>query len=85
MSEMQKKRQLLHLVLGGELRNLNGREFRDPDKIDIVGIFPDYASAQAAWKAKAQATVDNALQCYCIVDLSSILCSKVNMTRQELS
>ena len=48
--------QLLHLVFGGELVDPQGTEFRDVDDIDIVGIFPNYATAYAAWKAKAQGT-----------------------------
>jgi hypothetical protein len=52
--------QRLHLVFGGELVDTARNEFRDPDAIDIVGMFPDYASAYAAWKAKAQSTVDDA-------------------------
>lgn len=55
------KKQLLHLVLGGELTELGGNEFRDLEKIDIVGVFPNYATAYVAWKAKAQQTVDNAI------------------------
>ncbi len=47
--------QLLHLVFGGELTDLESVTFRDLSKLDIVGIFPNYATAQAAWKAKAQA------------------------------
>lgn len=47
------KKQLLHLVLGGELTELGGNEFRDLEKIDIVGVFPNYATAYVAWKAKA--------------------------------
>lgn len=57
------KNQLLHLVLGGELTELGGSEFKDLEKIDVVGIFPNYASAYVAWKAKAQQTVDNAHTC----------------------
>lgn len=59
--------QLLHIVFGGELKDLGGVEFRDLTKIDFVGAYPDYASAHIAWKAKAQATVDNALMRYVIV------------------
>ena len=59
--------QLLHIVFGGELKDLGGVEFRDLSKIDFVGAYPDYASAHIAWKAKAQATVDNALMRYVIV------------------
>jgi uncharacterized protein DUF4170 len=66
-------KQLLHLVFGGELKTLKGIEFRDLDGLDIVGIYPDYKSAQIAWKAKAQATVDNAHMRYFIVHLHRLL------------
>jgi len=67
------KKQLLHLVLGGELTELGSSEFKDLDKIDIVGVFPNYASAYVAWKAKAQKTVDNAHMRYFIVHLHRLL------------
>ena len=67
------RKQLLHLVFGGELKSLKGVEFRDLDDIDMVGIFPDYQSAHAAWKAKAQATVDNAHMRYFVVHLHRLL------------
>ena len=67
------KNQLLHLVFGGELTELGGSEFKDLDKIDIVGMFPNYASAYVAWKAKAQQTVDNAHMRYFIVHLHRLL------------
>jgi hypothetical protein len=66
-------KQLLHLVLGGELTDLGGTEFKDLEKVEIVGIFPNYATAYAAWKAKAQKTVDNALMRYFIVHLHRLL------------
>ncbi len=66
-------RQLLHLVFGGELSSLKGVDFRDLSALDIVGIFPDYASALAAWRGKAQATVDNASMRYFIVHLHRLL------------
>ena len=66
-------KQLLHLVFGGELKKLDGDEFRDPSKLDMVGIFPDYASARRAWKAKAQQSVDNAHMRYVIVHLHRFL------------
>ena len=69
----EKSKQLLHLVFGGELKALSGTEFRDLDNLDIVGIFPDYASAQAAWKSKAQASVDNAHMRYFVVHLHRLL------------
>ena len=67
------KPQLLHLVLGGELTELGGSEFKDLDKVDIVGVYPNYASALAAWQAKAQQTVDNAHMRYFIVHLHRLL------------
>jgi hypothetical protein len=68
-----KKPQLLHLVLGGELTALGGSEFRDLDKVEFVGVYPNYASAYVAWKAKAQQTVDNAHMRYFIVHLHRLL------------
>ena len=65
--------QLLHLVLGGELKNLDSNEFKDLDKLDVVGIYPNYATAYSAWKAKAQQTVDNAHMRYFIVHLHRLL------------
>lgn len=73
MAEQEAKKQLLHLVFGGELEKLAAVEFRDLEKLDIVGIFPDYKSAEAAWRAKAQATVDNAHMRYFIVHLHRLL------------
>lgn len=65
--------QLLHLVLGGELTDLEHHTFRDLSKVEIVGLFPNYATAYAAWKAKAQQTVDNAHMRYFIVHLHRLL------------
>lgn len=73
MTESNENKQLLHLVFGGELSNLKQVQFRDLTKLDIVGIFPDYASALAAWKAKAQETVDNAHMRYFIVHMHRLL------------
>jgi hypothetical protein len=72
MSEKTGK-QLLHLVFGGELESLEGVDFKDLSKLDIVGVFPNYATAHAAWKGKAQATVDNAHMRYFIVHLHRLL------------
>jgi hypothetical protein len=66
-------KQLLHLVFGGELTSLDSIDFRDLSKLDIVGIYPNYASAHAAWKAKAQGSVDNAHMRYFIVHLHRLL------------
>jgi hypothetical protein len=69
----ERPKQLLHLVFGGELEDLAGNEFKDIDKLDIVGVYPNYASAYAAWRAKAQGTVDNAQMRYFIVHLHRLL------------
>ncbi|GLK67709.1 DUF4170 domain-containing protein [Hansschlegelia plantiphila] len=66
-------KQLLHLVFGGELEDVSGVSFHDVENLDIVGIFPDYDSARAAWKAKAQASVDNAHMRYFVVHLHRLL------------
>jgi hypothetical protein len=66
-------KQLLHLVFGGELDNVADSTFKDIDKLDIVGIYPNYASAYAAWKAKAQGSVDNAEMRYFIVHMHRLL------------
>lgn len=73
MSANATPKQLLHLVFGGELTRLDGTEFNDLDKLDIVGIYPNYASAYNAWRAKAQQTVDNAHMRYFIVHLHRLL------------
>jgi Domain of unknown function (DUF4170) len=65
--------QLLHLVLGGELTELDGTTFRDLSRVEIVGLYPNYATAYAVWKAKAQQTVDNAHMRYFIVHLHRLL------------
>ena len=65
--------QLLHLVIGGELTDLEHITFKDLDQVDIVGVYTNYASALAAWKAKAQQTVDNAHMRYFVVHLHRLL------------
>ena len=67
------KKQLLHLVIGGELSKLDATEFKDLDKVELVGVYPNYATAYAAWRAKAQQTVDNAEMRYFIVHLHRLL------------
>ena len=73
-------KQLLHLVFGGELTNLEEVEFKDLDKLDIVGIYPNYATAHAAWRAKAQQTVDNAHMRYFIVHMHRLLDPETDQT-----
>ncbi len=67
------QKQLLHLVFGGELSALDTTQFNDLNRLDIVGIYPNYATAHAAWKAKAQQTVDNAQMRYFTVHLHRLL------------
>lgn len=67
-------KQLLHLVIGGELKSLEGHpEFRDTSNVDLVGAFPNYQEALKAWRMKAQATVDNALMRYFIIHAHRLL------------
>lgn len=73
MAEKDNGKQLLHLVFGGELCQLDEITFKDIGALDIVGIFPDYDSAHAAWKARAQQTVDNAHMRYFIVHMHRLL------------
>ena len=65
--------QLLHLVIGGELTDLEHNTFKNLDEVEIVGVYPTYATAYAAWKAKAQQTVDNAQMRYFVVHLHRLL------------
>lgn len=73
MSESADDKQLLHLVFGGELENLDTTRFRDLNDLDIVGVFPNFKAAETAWKAKAQQTVDNAHMRYFVVHLHRLL------------
>lgn len=66
-------KQLLHLVLGGELKDPTSTEFADLSQVDIVGLYPNYAEAYAAWRGKAQATIDNAHVRYFVVHLHRLL------------
>lgn len=67
------QKQLLHLVIGGELENIDGVTFKDLSKVDLVGVYPNYAEAERAWRAKAQQTVDNAQTRYFVVHLHRLL------------
>jgi myo-inositol-1(or 4)-monophosphatase len=66
-------KQLLHLVFGGELKDVKDIEFRDLSKLDIVGVYPNYKQAHDAWKSHAQRTVDNAHMRYFVVHLHRLL------------
>ena len=66
-------RQLLHIVIGGELNSVDATEFRDLGKVELVGAYPNYAEAHKAWRSKAQSTVDNALMRYFIIHAHRLL------------
>ena len=83
--DQEPNKQLLHLVFGGELTSLEGIEFRDLSGLDLVGIYPNYAAAHAAWKAAAQRTVDNATMRYFIVHLHRLLDPEATAGRQTAS
>ena len=70
---MSEQRQLLHLVIGGELKRLDRPEFEDLKAIDFVGAYPNYRTAYDAWKAAAQRTVDNARIRYFIIHAHRLL------------
>lgn len=72
MTSAQEK-QLLHLVIGGELSDLDNIQFTDLDAVDIVGVYPNYKAAYDVWKTKAQMTVDNAHMRYFIVHLHRLM------------
>lgn len=66
-------KQLLHLVFGGELKDPRGTEFVDTEKLDIVGIYPNYAEAEKVWRGKAQASIDDAHKRYFVVHLHRLM------------
>ena len=66
-------KQLLHLVIGGEVTDVTKIEFKDLSAVDLVGVYPNYRTAYDAWKQKAQQTVDNAEMRYFIVHLHRLL------------
>jgi myo-inositol-1(or 4)-monophosphatase len=70
---MSEQRQLLHLVIGGELKKLDTPEFADLSQVDFIGAFPNYRAAYDAWKAAAQRTVDNARMRYFIIHAHRLL------------
>lgn len=73
MSAARPDSQLLHLVFGGELKDLSKTEFKDLSKLDFVGMYPNYAEAEKAWRGAAQRTVDNAQMRYFVVHLHRLM------------
>lgn len=68
----------MHLVMGGRVSNPQTLEFEDLNAIDLVGVFPDYKSAENAWRGAAQRTVDDAQMKYVIVHLHRLLDPEVD-------
>ncbi len=66
-------KQLLHLVIGGELADVEHNQFRDLTKVDLVGAYGSYQEAVTAWRSKAQSTVDNALMRYFIIHAHKLM------------
>jgi hypothetical protein len=87
MSKSPKKQpeQLLHLVFGGELTDLDGITFKDVAGLDIVGIYPNFETAQKAWLGKARETIDNAQMRYFIVHLHRLLDPATDTTKKKRS
>lgn len=63
----------MHLVFGGRVKDPRGLEFEDLSALDLVGVYPDYASAEKAWRSNAQRTVDDAAMKYVVVHLHKLL------------
>jgi hypothetical protein len=72
-NSMAETKQLLHFVFGGELKQTDEIEFRDLSKLDFVGMYPNFAEAEKAWRSKAQATVDNAQMRYFVVHIHRLM------------
>ncbi|MBC8038463.1 MAG: DUF4170 domain-containing protein [Rhizobiales bacterium] len=76
-------KQLLHMVFGGELNDLKGVDFKDLSALDVVGFYPDYATAHKAWLGKARETIDNAQMRYFIVHLHRLLDPAAEGTKKK--
>jgi hypothetical protein len=63
----------LHLVMGGRVKDPRGLDFVDLDKMDLVGVYPDFATAEEVWRGCAQRTVDDAEMKYVVVHLHRLL------------
>jgi Domain of unknown function (DUF4170) len=63
----------LHLVFGGRVADPRTLNFEELSSIHIVGMFPDYKSAEKAWRSAAQKTVDDAEMKYVVVHLHRLL------------
>lgn len=70
---MSDERSRMHLVMGGRVKDPRGLEFENLDKIDLVGVYPNYEEAEEVWRSKAQQTVDDAEMKYVVVHLHKLL------------
>jgi hypothetical protein len=76
-------KQLLHMVFGGELDDLKAVTFKDLNKLDVVGFYPNYADAHKAWLGKARETIDNAQMRYFIVHMHRLLDPSTDLTKKK--
>jgi myo-inositol-1(or 4)-monophosphatase len=83
MSDITSEPQLLHLVIGGELKDVGGNEFADLSKMHFAGAFPNYKAAYDAWKSCAQQTVDNARMRYFILHAHRLLDPETGETHEH--
>jgi Domain of unknown function (DUF4170) len=72
-NKMPNNEQLLHLVFGGRLVSPDSTKFEDLNKVDVIGVYPNYDAAHKAWKQVAQSTVDDASTRYFIVHLHRLM------------
>jgi hypothetical protein len=75
--------QLLHMVFGGELEDIEAVTFKDLSKLDVVGFYPNYAEAHKAWLGKARETIDNAQMRYFIVHMHRLLDPSTDVTKNK--
>jgi hypothetical protein len=59
--------------MGGRVSDPQGLDFVDLDNLDLVGVYPDFETAEDAWRGKAQKTVDDAEMKYVVVHLHRLL------------
>jgi Domain of unknown function (DUF4170) len=63
----------LHLVFGGRVKDPQTLNFVDLTSMDVIGFFPDFKTAEDAWRAAAQRTVDDAEMKYVVVHMHRLL------------
>lgn len=63
----------MHLVFGGRVEDPRTLDFQNLSAMEVVGFYPDYDSAEKAWRGAAQRTVDDAEMRFVIVHLHRLL------------